>query len=300
MKRSTGNTLPYSLFSVFMLFFILVFAVTGSIQAQETRLIIRGDDMGMTQGSLVAFERAFNQGVLTSASVQVPAPWFEGAAELCRKNPGWCTGVHLTLVGEWQGYRWRPVLPWNEVSSLVDEDGYLYGYPEELYSHNPKPEEIEAELRAQMELARKKGINIQYVDAHYFCPMHIPEGAAIVRKIAKDYDVPLSSEQGEQAFGNTKMGIYTVPVGQKTEKLVEFLRDAGPGLWLLICHPGIDSPEQNALMHFELKEIVEGGGVGKHRADVLKTLTSFEVKSMIVKKQIRLTNYRELWAERKK
>jgi predicted glycoside hydrolase/deacetylase ChbG (UPF0249 family) len=53
----------------------------------------------MTQGSLVAFERAFNEGVLTSAAMQAPAPWMEGAAELARKNPGWCVGVHLSLVG---------------------------------------------------------------------------------------------------------------------------------------------------------------------------------------------------------
>jgi hypothetical protein len=60
--------------------FFLVF-VTSSVKAEpqtDTKLIIRGDDMGMTQGSLVAFEKAFNEGVLTCASIQVPAPWFEG------------------------------------------------------------------------------------------------------------------------------------------------------------------------------------------------------------------------------
>ena len=50
--------------------------------AEEIRLIVRGDDFGMTQGSLIAFEKAFDEGVLTCWSVLVPAPWFEGAAEL--------------------------------------------------------------------------------------------------------------------------------------------------------------------------------------------------------------------------
>ncbi|MFA6472835.1 MAG: ChbG/HpnK family deacetylase, partial [Candidatus Latescibacterota bacterium] len=92
-------------------------ASTLSWGQEEIRLIVRGDDMGMTEGSLEAFELAFNHGILTSAAIQVPAPWFEAAAALCHKNPGWCVGVHLCLIGEWQGYRWRPVLPWNKVST---------------------------------------------------------------------------------------------------------------------------------------------------------------------------------------
>ena len=102
--------------------------------------------MGMTQGSLEAFEAAFNRGVLSCASLIVPGPWFEGAADLCSRNPGWCTGIHLCLVGEWRGFRWRPVLPWNQVSSLVDDDGFLYTYPDQLFAQKPKLGEIEAEL----------------------------------------------------------------------------------------------------------------------------------------------------------
>jgi len=99
---------------------------------QEIKLIVRGDDFGMTQGSLVAFERGFNEGILTCASLLVQAPWFEAAAALSRKNPQWSVGAHLSLVGDWIGYRWRPILPWDKVSSIVDEDGFLFTYPEEI------------------------------------------------------------------------------------------------------------------------------------------------------------------------
>ena len=132
-----------------------------ALPAQEIKLIIRGDDLGMTQGSLVAFERAFNEGVLTCGAMVAPGPWFEAAAELARKNPGWCTGVHLCLVGEWRGYRWRPVSPRDKVRSLVDEDGYLHTSPTELFRHEPKLEEIDTELRAQVDLAKKRGVNVQ-------------------------------------------------------------------------------------------------------------------------------------------
>ena len=62
----------------------------------------------------------------------------------------------------------------------------------------------------------------------------------------------------------------------------------------------IDSPEQNALIHTKPEDIFTGGGVGKHRAAELDALTSIEVKSMILIKSIKLTNYRELWEEKKK
>jgi len=87
----------------------LIFAAGAT--AKEIRLIVRGDDLGMTQGSLVGVERAYREGILTCASLLVCAPWFEGAIGLFKNNPGLCVGVHLSLVGEWRGYRWRPVLP---------------------------------------------------------------------------------------------------------------------------------------------------------------------------------------------
>ena len=75
MKQLT----TYILLSILALCFELRAASEEAI-----RLIIRGDDFGMTQGSLVAFEKAFNEGVLTCGGLQVPAPWFEAAAEMCR------------------------------------------------------------------------------------------------------------------------------------------------------------------------------------------------------------------------
>jgi len=276
---------------------LCMLALSAGARAEDgIRLIIRGDDLGMTEGSLEAFEQAINNGVLTCASVLVPSPWFEGAAELCRKNPGWCVGIHLTLVGEWRGNRWRPVLPWDKVPSLVDENGYLYTYPKELYAHNPKLDEIEAELRAQIELAKKKGITISYLDNHYLAVEKYPGGLDLLMKLGSEYNVPVSQYAGEQIC----RGIYDVPVDRKTMSAVEMLNELGPGLWLWYCHPGIESPEQNALIHTSPEDIFIEGGVGPHRAAVLKALMSIEVKSVILKKGIILTDYREVWKERKK
>lgn len=273
-----------------------VLMLASAAQAQETRLIVRGDDLGMTQGSLVAFERAFNEGVLTSGAIVVPGPWFEGAAELARKNPGWCIGVHLCLVGEWRGMRWRPVLPWDKVRSMVDADGYLYTSPGELFARQPKLEEIDAELRAQVNLAKKRGVNVQYIDLHYISPSQYPGFAAVINKIGADYNLPISSQLGEKRME----GVYTTPIDQKLKRAVQILEGLQPGLFLWVCHIGIDSPEQRALIHSEPKDIFVEGGVGRHRAEEFRVLTSLEVKSAILQKGIILTNYRELWQQKKR
>ncbi len=275
--------------------FILLLLVNTSAAEEKIRLIVRGDDLGMTQGSLVAFEKAFNEGVLTCAAMQSPAPWFEAGAELCRKNPGWCIGVHLCLIAEWRGYRWRPVLPWSEVSSLVDENGFLFRYPEELFANKPKLDEIEKEFRAQIELALKHGVNVQYLDTHYLGYNSYPGIEDIFKKLGREYDLPISGMMNEKRFP----GIYMAPEEEKTERAAKQLEELEPGLWLWVNHVGIDSPEQNALIHTRPNHIFPGGGVGKHRAAELAALTSIEVKSMILKKEIELISYTDLWNEQK-
>jgi hypothetical protein len=61
--------------------FAISFAMPVKSQAQEIRAIARGDDLGMTQGSLAGVEKAMSHGLLTATSMIASAPWFEGAAE---------------------------------------------------------------------------------------------------------------------------------------------------------------------------------------------------------------------------
>jgi hypothetical protein len=63
MKRSTAHIL----LSVVALCF-----ESRAFSDEAICLIIRGDDLGMPQGSLVAFEKAFNEGVLTCAGIHAP------------------------------------------------------------------------------------------------------------------------------------------------------------------------------------------------------------------------------------
>ncbi|MFA6470975.1 MAG: ChbG/HpnK family deacetylase, partial [Candidatus Latescibacterota bacterium] len=168
-------------------------------------------------------------------------------------------------------------------------------YPDELFAHKPDIKEIEAEYRAQIELAKKYGINVQYLDTHYMGYNAYPGLEEVYKKLGREYDLPISGMMGESRFH----GVYDAPVAEKTELAVKQLKELKPGLWLWVNHIGIDSPEQNALFHTAPAHIF-ANGVGKNRAAELKALTSIEVKSMIMIKGIKLVNYRELWEEQKK
>jgi hypothetical protein len=60
------------MFNILLIFSLFVPMTLA--EAEGIRLIVRGDDLGMTQGSLVAFERAFKERVLTCGSTLVCAP----------------------------------------------------------------------------------------------------------------------------------------------------------------------------------------------------------------------------------
>jgi len=260
------------------------------VTGEPIQLIVRGDDMGMTHACNLAIEKGFEEGILTCTSILVPAPWFEEAARMCRENPDWCIGVHLALNGEWRDYRWKPILPVTEVPSLVDEDGYFYQTEEAFLEANPSLQEVEKELRAQVDLALKRKIDIQYIDTHMGTARATPELHAIVERISRDYGVPISQE-----YGDERLSIYEVPYQQKEKALAEQLGQLGPGLWLLVVHPGLDTPEERAMVDANPEGLKN---VAFHRAAVTKALTSKKIKNIVKKRHIQLTDYRKLRSQR--
>ncbi len=160
----------------------------------------------------------------------------------------------------------------------------------ELWAKRPRLEEIEAELRAQIILAQKKGLRVDYIDTHYMSLNNYAGLEAIIRKIATDFNVPISGTIGERRM----RGIYKVPLKKKEEEAIKMLEELSPGLWLWVNHPGIESLEHSALVHTKKEDIFSDGGVGEHRAEETRVLTSKAVKKIIHKKKILLTSYRDL------
>lgn len=256
---------------------------------KEIILITRADDMGYTHTGNLAILDCLRDGFIKSAAMLVIAPWFEEAAEMAREHPEFCFGVHLGIIGEWRGYRWRPVLPWSEVKSLVDDDGFLWQSPPDFWKHSPDMKELEKEFRAQVDLAMKKGVRVDYIDTHYIMP-YDARFRPVVERISKDYGVPVSCLMGEQELPD--FGIYSPAPEEKENVLAGILENLKPGVHLLIGHPGYPSLENDALVHFDPYD-VKTLGVGKLRAAETLAYSSPRIKQLVAQRGIRLMSYKE-------
>jgi len=268
-------------------------AESRGVDKGEIRLIVRGDDIGCSHAANLACIKCYREGIMRTVEVMVPCPWFAEAVKMLNENPGLDVGVHLTLTSEWENYRWGPLTCGR---SLADKDGYFYRMTREwdkwpagtgFYDANPKADEVEAELRAQIETALGKIKNVSHLSAHMGAATCRPDLAAIVKKLAKEYnlDVDLKALGVKRAGG---MGKGTDSGAKREAALAETLEKLQPGLWLLVEHPGLDTPEMQAMGH-------EGySNVGADRNGVTYAFTSKKVKEVIKRRGIKLLSYGDL------
>jgi len=134
------------------------------------QLIITSDDFGLSSGVNRAVEKAWQDGILTCASIMPGGVAFDEAIDISRRNPGLQVGLHLTLV---QG---RSVLPVDRVHELVDESGCFtdnsytagmrYFFDRALYC------QLKREIEAQIVKVIDAGVSLSHIDGHLNIHMH--------------------------------------------------------------------------------------------------------------------------------
>ena len=251
------------------------------------RVILRGDDFGFCHAANLAVERAFKEGVLTSTSLMTCTPWFEEAADICRRNPALQVGVHTTLTAEWLFYRWGSVLPATEVPSLVDRDGSFHPQVQGFLSGGPRLDEVEREIRAQVERALACGVDISYLDYHMKAAISMPAFEALLLRLAEEYRLPVSGYVGDERLPYPK----DVPFEGRVTAIVEMLRTLKPGLWRMVTHPGLDVPEMQAIRPSWMPQ---GASIAQARASDTEILVSQEVAEVIRERRIQLVGYRDI------
>jgi len=253
-----------------------------------TYLIVRSDDGGMSHSVNMALERLMDSGIPVSVSVMFACPWYQETVEILKRHPNVAVGVHLTLNSEWKNYRWGPVSGRGTVPSLVDDDGYFFATSEALHNHHPDLGEVEKELRAQIERARRTGLEIDYVDYHMGTVRQYPEFRAIAERIAHEYGLGMSQYFGETR-GNPQ---YDAPPSQKTDSVLAYVNRLHSGLNLLVTHVGIDNEKLGALLDMN----TDGGlpAMSKNRQGELDAITSPRVREALAARNVTLITYREL------
>lgn len=125
-------------------------------------LIVNADDYGMCNAANEAVEELFLGGWLKSSTIMMPCPGAEHAVEFSKAHPEYAIGIHTTLTSEWGKYRWKPL---TSGKTLLDEEGFMW-HESDMVEKNASYEDIEKEVRAQIDLAHRMGMKPSHVDNH--------------------------------------------------------------------------------------------------------------------------------------
>ncbi len=261
----------------------------------EVNLLVRGDDLGAARSINAACVEACLKGICRSVEVIAPGPWFLDAVKLLKEAPQIDVGVHLCLTSEWDRIKWRPL---THAPSLVDANGYFH--PRTRASNNappastgfldssPKLDEVERELRAQIELLRKHLPKVTHLSAHMGAATAMPELKALTQNLAKEFKLRLESE-GLPADRPLKhvpgVGTSKQTAKEKEDSLLEFIAKKQPGNWLLVTHPAYDDAETRAIGHPGYEN------VAADRDGITQMLISPRVIEAIKSAGIRLISY---------
>ena len=220
----------------------------------DTKLVIlSADGLGLSHAVNAATYEALRDGIATSATLMVPAPW---AREAGSRHRGEDVGVHLTLNAEHDRYRWGPI---THAPSLLDGDGGFPRTVDDLWDHADL-DEVRRELRAQVERAILWGFDVTHLDSHLGSLVRRPEFFDVYLDLAIEFGLPirLPSGSAERAIGfpfralAAEEGVvfpdhfsYVATVGSR-HALAAAIEALEPGVTELHARPALDTPEQRA------------------------------------------------------
>jgi hopanoid biosynthesis associated protein HpnK len=275
------------------------------------QLIVSADDLGLTAGVNRGILRAFQDGIVTSASLLVTGSGFEEAVTLARQNPELDVGLHLTLVEE------RAVLGREVIPTLVDETGRFHPTSSEFFRRallgRINWDEVKLETAAQIARFQKTGLRLSHLDSHQHLHM-FPPVFQIVRELTRGMNnvwirnpagpwqkspgvrtrrwirqlglnltclfsrvlcSPPLPQMPDGMYGFEVSGCLTLPALEQT------LRKIPAGLYELICHPGEDDADtQTRYSHW-----------GYRWTEELDALTAPETRVILREQGIALTSF---------
>ncbi len=232
------------------------------------QLIVNADDGGLTQGVNRGILRAFQHGIVTSASLLVTGSAFGDMVALTRDFPELDVGLHLALVGE------RAVLGREALPTLVDETGRLPQTRGEFFKRaflgRIRWDEVEREITAQIARFQETGLRLSHIDSHQHLHIFPPVFEIVTRLTRGMNNVWIRNPAGPwrkspgvrmgrwvqqlglNLAGLCARGLYDSPELRMADGMYGFefggcltrtaleqiLREMADGLYELNCHPG--------------------------------------------------------------
>ena len=231
-------------------------------------IILHADDIGMCPEANIAAKEQLTKGQIQSAAVMIPCPNAEEFINWAKENPAMDIGLHLTLTSEWKKHRWGPITPDAEVPGLLDPEDKLWRSVPEVVQH-ATAEEVEKEIRAQIEQSIAWGYRPDHIDTHMGTLFGHPSYVKAYIKVAQEYGIPANiidisvpsvlAEFRAKGYpmddSVVKMSAeYTLPkldyftsapkadtYDEKLESFKALIKSLKPGLTEIIFHPSVDT-----------------------------------------------------------
>ena len=187
-------------------------------------LVVNADDFGQTHGINRGVARAFEAGIVTSASLMTRWPAAVEATTYARQHPALSVGLHLDF-GEWTygDGQWRPLY---HVADTSDEEA------------------VRAEVQGQLERFRslmKK--DPTHLDSHQHVHRTRPL-RDVVRALGTELGVPVRGFDPRISYRGDFYGMSgkgePYPEGITEAALLRLITDLPAGATELGCHPGED------------------------------------------------------------
>ena len=162
-------------------------------------LILHMDDAGMSHDSNMGIEQVLEKGAARSLSVMMPTPWVPEIVHYIEKHPGTDAGLHLTLTSEWHEYRWGPLSGAAAVPGLVDSEGAMWSSVAAVVTH-AKADEVDREMRAQLERAERMGFHPTHLDTHMGTVYASPEFLVRYVQLGIEKQIPVMIPGGHDTY----------------------------------------------------------------------------------------------------
>ncbi|MDQ4068867.1 MAG: ChbG/HpnK family deacetylase [Actinomycetota bacterium] len=185
-------------------------------------LIVNADDFGQSPGINRGVIRAYERGIVRSATLMVRWPAAEEAAAYARDHPEMSVGLHLDL-GEWHYTEGD----WRARYEVVDSDD---------------ADAVEAEVERQLGgFRRLVGRYPTHLDSHQHVHRHEPVRTSL-RRAGERLSVPVRHQSRHVRYlgafyGQDGRG-WPVPEAITVDALLTLLESLPHGVTELGCHPG--------------------------------------------------------------